>query len=247
MSTAVVTWQELLKKSITDSMKVNKDSITYSLSTMDVARNQSRARFVVHRGFVNEHHNESLEGLKNSPKDGTSDAMVITTDSRSQKVEEITKNSNIELVWWFEPIGQQFRITGRAHLYFSSAQLSNNENFPANRLAPKSAKSFDWESERLRIWRKMSPALRASFLRPPPGQELTERDDPSSWLTELPSDLEAKTPEEKVKVVEAMTKFALVIVDPNHVDWVSLKEVPNRRVVHSLDKDGNWSSVEVVP
>lgn len=66
----------------------------------------------------------------------------------------------------------QFRIKGRAFL-LSPPNTPSNSDFPYTRLAPPLAASgprskFDWEAERQRIFQKMSPPLKASFLRPIP-------------------------------------------------------------------------------
>lgn len=80
---------------------------------------------------------------------------------------------------------------------------------------------FNWEDERVRIFRKMAPELRASFLRPEPGPSNGsegKETDPSKFVEKLPSDLEAATDEEKRNVKEALTHLALVVMEPFEVD-----------------------------
>lgn len=108
------------------------------------------------------------------------------------KASQIAASSHISLAWWLLPTKTQFRITADAFI-FPPPSHPLHSRFPANRLAP--SPNFDWEAERLRIWRKMSPDLRASFVRPTPGSKLEE--NPEKWPTTLPTDLEAKTDEEK--------------------------------------------------
>lgn len=106
--------------------------------------------------------------------------------------------------------------------------------------------TFDWEAERIRIYRKMSPALRASFVRPTPGQALSQGvDHPETYPTELPVDLEAN--EEEKKLIDiALTNFALVVIEPESVDLCDLGSQPNTR--HKWARKGDdWTCTEVVP
>lgn len=68
----------------------------------------------------------------------------------------------------------------------------------------------------------MSPDLRASFCRPIPGTPLSapgrEDIDPRTFPKALPTDLEAKTDEEKRLVKIALENFALIVLSPTDVD-----------------------------
>lgn len=69
----------------------------------------------------------------------------------------------------------------------------------------------------------MAPALRASFVRPTPGTPLhregKEDIDPSKFPLELPTDLEAKTDEDKRDIKEALKNLSLMVLEPFEVDW----------------------------
>ena len=117
---------------------------------------------------------------------------LISQPNRGPKAAQISANSPVSLAWWQLPTKTQFRITADAYI-FPPPNHPLHSQFPAERLAP--CADFSWEAERLRIWRKMSADLRASFLRPVPGTKLEV--DPHQWPETLPTDLEAKTDEEK--------------------------------------------------
>lgn len=104
------------------------------------------------------------------------------------------------------------------------------QQFPHTKLSPystsqESSKAFDWNSERIRIFRKMSPSLRASYCRPIPGTPLSHHGenggdiDPKTFPTELPTDLDAKTEEEKKFIKEALLNMALIVIEPFEIDW----------------------------
>jgi pyridoxamine 5'-phosphate oxidase len=124
----------------------------------------------------------------------------------------------MEIAWWFAPSGDQFRITGHAYV-FGRPDHPTSVSFlkeHASRLAPpafakdkKGDEEFNWEDERRRIFEKISPPIRASFVRPIPGTPLKagERGDdskdggkedyePKDWPAELEMDGDKKLLEE---------------------------------------------------
>lgn len=147
----------------------------------------------------------------------------------------------LELAWWLAPTQEQFRIRGRSYIY-AKAGHPINQHFPFERLAPVQANGqpFDWEQERVRIWRKMSPALRASYCRPTPGTPL-HRDgqgdiDPRTFPSTLPTDLDAKTDEEKAFIQEALTNMSLLVIEPFDVDWFVLLFSFSLVIRHQIDR-----------
>ncbi|KAI5479021.1 hypothetical protein MNV49_004303 [Pseudohyphozyma bogoriensis] len=239
-------------------MKQNKASISYALSTADM--NGPRVRFVVHRGFLNERRpSEPTSWSKNPSTDAqdtalTSEVMLVTTDVRGPKATQIRASQQVEIAWWLSVTQHQFRVRSKAWI-LPSPEHSLANAFPSTTLAPASLPEFDWEQERLRIFRKMSPELRASFCRPIPGTPLKGTGpgggdvDPNDFPKELPSDLEAKTEEEKKLVKEALENFALIVLKPWEVDMCDLAAQPNERIKWSLDLDDKkgWSEEKVVP
>ena len=194
-----------------------------------MGRNQ--VRYVVHRGFVNERRKDG-DGSHNliqddSGNDLISDKLVVTTDARSPKARQLAEQPKVELAWWMAATQHQFRIVGRAYIFPSAAfpthegtekaALSGTEQqlsfpFPKKRLSPY--EGFDWEDERVRQFRKMSPELRASFYRPVPGTKLADTDVKMQDLPQtLPEGIEEAEGEEQKKQVEQglLNIFALTL------------------------------------
>lgn len=98
-------------------MKENKDSISYSLATLalkshphvpSISGPLPEARFVLHRGFVNER--RSPPDGSDNPEGPTSCVMLSTTDVRAPKSVQLAGKGNeswAEVCWWFEPTGEQ--------------------------------------------------------------------------------------------------------------------------------------------
>lgn len=216
-------WAQLLRQNLSESMKQNKDSISYPLATIDQHSSpiSPRVRFVVHRGFANERRQDG-DGSSNPIDDGAGNPLVgqtllSTTDVRGPKGEQLVENGSTEIAWWLEPTKHQFRIRSHAFLLPPPGHPLKDK-FPSERLAPFDG--FDWEQERLRVFRKMSPPLRASFVRPIPGTPLDqgEGSDPATYPKELPTDLEAKTDKDKELVKQALEHLALIVLEPYSVD-----------------------------
>jgi len=81
---------------------------------------------------------------------------------RGPKGEQLTEHPAAEIAWWLEPVKHQYRIQASAFILPPPGHRLLAK-FPAARLAPY--EGFDWEAERQRIFSKMSPPLRASFVR----------------------------------------------------------------------------------
>lgn len=227
-------------------MKENKDSISYCLATQasphphvpSISVSVPEARFVVHRGFVNER--RSPPDGSNNEEGPTSCVMLSTTDVRAPKSGQLSGKGNeawAEVCWWFEPTGEQvrsrfFRCMAKADSVLSQYRILAKthilpppgdkyadllKHFPGDRLAPPSlGSSFKWEDERQRIFRKMSPPLKASFCRPVPGSKLGD-EDPKKWPEELPDPDEAKG-KDKEHIKEALENFAIIALEPVFVD-----------------------------
>ena len=116
----------------------------------------------------------------------------------------------------------QFRIRGRSYIYGQEGHPIN-ATFPVARLSPPGITPFNFNEERKRIFRKMSPGLRASYCRPVPGTPLDSTNppiDPSTFPKELPIDLDENASEqEKAWLEEAMGQMALLVIEPFEVDW----------------------------
>lgn len=179
-------------------------------------------------------------------------------------------NARVELAWWLPGPQAQLRITGEAFVYSapdfeltpsdaerldaseSNAVLKQARTLHAaftksseSRLVPK---DFDWEKERLERFDAMSGRMRASWVRPAPGTRLRPDEDPKTWPESLPKLGDAQD-EEKESVRAALRNFALVVINPQEVDYLELGVMPNRRTRFFKDnsKDGTWNEEAVVP
>lgn len=146
---------------------------------------------------------------------------------RSPKARQLAAAPQVELAWWLAATQHQFRIVGSAYILpspsFSSHPSSASSSasdptlssfsfpFPAAKLAPYDG--FNWERERVRQFRRLSPELRASFCRPVPGTTLGE------WggkMEDLPQTLpetvdEAENDEQKKQVEEGELPRAILV------------------------------------
>jgi len=109
-------------------------------------------RTVVFRGFL-----------------GESGSIVVTTDARSAKCDEIRRRPDVELCWYFPETREQFRLSGVAEL------------------VDESTADPDFRVARVIAWRALSDALRVSFTWPAPGAPRT----PGVAFPEMPPDAQA--------------------------------------------------------
>jgi len=217
-------------------------STVYSYATVDATMPLNpipHVRSVVHRTFISPSENTHL--------------LAFTTDVRTPKVKEAVKGSDSrgEIMWWIAGSSEQYRFNGVVHILPHPAHPLA-KIFPAERLAPEKAEdggSWDWEKERLRLFdEKMSPDLRASFVRPAPDTVLQSYDEAGKWPQTLPKSYEIEEGDGKTKalVEEALRNFSVVVFEPQQVDWVELGVVPNRRT--KFEKTGEeWKEWIVVP
>jgi len=240
-------WRQRLNECLQKSMKENKDSISYPLATVD-SLGHPQNRFVVHRGFVNERRKDEDPSDNDASEDFTSNVLLTTTDARGPKANQIksfgSEGCPVEISWWMAPVSIQFRIKGRAFLLSPPSNSQANTDFPSKRLGPPLSESgskskFDWEAERIRIFAKMSPPLKASFLRPTPGTPLKDTDVD---YRQLPQELKDGQKEEEKKALE---NFALIAIEPFEVDLADLADLPNERRVYK--KSDDWKEVAVAP
>ncbi|KDN52920.1 hypothetical protein K437DRAFT_266126 [Tilletiaria anomala UBC 951] len=180
-------WKELITQTtVAHRTKEEGSVLYYVLSTVNLGPSiRPQARYVVHRGFVNEQRSKTTEsGVEPAQADyGMNTCLLTTTDIRSPKAQQILKQqqqegeAHVEIAWWMEKAQLQFRLACTAHL-LPHADNEHYMGFDGSKLVPPPASlsskrptSFDWAFERSRIFEKMSLGLLASFARPTPGSE----------------------------------------------------------------------------
>jgi pyridoxamine 5'-phosphate oxidase len=211
----------------------------YQLATVDKDGNP-HVRTHIHRDFV------STQSFPSLP------LLLTTTDVRTPKAMQILANHSVEVVWWLAPTNEQFRIAGRATLIpapsdgLHDADTSKLAQIADGKFAQE---SFDWEKRRIEAFEGVGPVMRASWCRPTPGVPMPGSgtyDEAKKWPQKLPSLEEAKDGEERALVEAALKNFALVVIDPEDVDYVELGVVPNQRT-RFIRKGDHWDEQILVP
>jgi pyridoxamine 5'-phosphate oxidase len=205
----------------------------YSLATLlsNSSGTFPRSRSVIHRGIVSPSSSRPL--------------LLTTTDIRTPKAHQLHANPNSEATFWFAGPKVQFRIVASTYLLPQSSHPWH-ASFPAYELTGSENSQFNWDHERLEAFDGISGHLRASFVRPVPGTPTASYEEAKKWPETAAKRGEAKEEEEKRVVEEALTNFALVVLDAAEVEFLELGPIPNRRT--KWTKKGNqWEEQIVVP
>lgn len=163
-----------------------------------------------------------------------------------QKPVHLASHHDYEIAWWFLPSAVQFRISGEAYSIPIEPSGESSKILEALGATGDEADPEWWEKQRMTLWKEsMSGHLRASFGRPPPGTPLDQVPPPDTWDESLPA--ESDDPEEKKKIENALSHFALIAFRVDAFENLELKPVPNRRTQWTKQKDGEWKEVKVAP
>ena len=178
-----------------------------------------------------------------------SDALVITTDARSDKVAHFRARPFAEVAWYFPLTKEQFRLFGTV------VMIEGGRDAAAAAAAPIPAgfeSALAAEQFRLECWLKMPEDLRLTFDNAPPGR-------PKAAASH--SDLDKYAPQVQDTISPHFTVLLLV---PTRVDQVLLpasKPNPKKpahyesilqpskagaRWLHTLD-GGTWVTTEINP
>ncbi|KAK7695208.1 hypothetical protein QCA50_002398 [Cerrena zonata] len=238
-------WFQALTKAL--SLPENKGKTIYQLATVD-SHNIPHVRSVGHRDFL-------------IPKTYPAvPVLLATTDVRAAKVTQSLSNSVAELAWWLEGSQDQFRIAGKVTIIPAPSHPFHTMN-----AIPKGSAihfldeggdkdhpgKYDWEKKRREVYDSMSPYLKASWTRPPPGSAINSYDDAKAWPQKLPKLGEAESEEDKRNAEIAFGNFALVLIEPHEIDWIQLGIFPHQRTRFTrLTNEGNgdeWKEEIQVP
>jgi pyridoxamine 5'-phosphate oxidase len=202
-------------------------TITLVFQLATVAGHDPRVRSHVFRSFLSERVRAHRPLL------------VSTTDIRTPKAAQIVDNPSVELAWWFRATQEQFRVVGKgvliphpAHPFYDAARAAGV------------VEGFDWEAKRREVFDEMGAHMKASWCSPVPGTPLGW--DGHNWPTALPMLAEATSESDRQNVEMALTNFALLLIDPQEVDYVELGVMPNRRTRFVLGPNG-WEETALVP
>ncbi|PIL31190.1 hypothetical protein GSI_05887 [Ganoderma sinense ZZ0214-1] len=175
---------------------------------------------------------------------------VTSTDARTPKVAQARSNPRVEVAWWMEGTRDQFRISGFVHIVPAPAKSKDGSTpIPAEATTLKSLEEsgFDFEAKRKETFDAMSTVMRATWCVPvAPGTRIESYEEQKAWPSEVPLERDAKTDEERMNIEVSFSNFALMLVEPVQVDWVSLGVLPYSRVSFTRD-GGNWIEQQLVP
>eukprot|EP00884_Botryococcus_braunii_P018846 jgi/Botrbrau1/5645/Bobra.55_1s0033.1 len=148
--------------------------------------------------------------------------LTFVTDLRTKKVEDVVENnSKGAICWYFPESREQYRLTGQLVVV--------TPDFPDAELL----------EARKEAWGALSPGTKAWHLQPPPGQPAAEGQG-TAGKAAAPS-----PPAETVEGPEPHPNFALVVLDPQTVDYVDL--FSNSRRLYTRDPEGGWVSQALNP
>jgi hypothetical protein len=133
----------------------------------------------------------------------------------------------------------QFRLKGQLYVITSPDidAFTALSGFPGDHLQVASSDLLTvrdfWESERVRVWKAISPKMQRSFSYGSPGEPSSKFADPSN--SEADSDVVSRN-------------FALLVLDVSNVDKLDLNTEPLRRTFWSLDdaQTAKWSDPQPV-
>ncbi|KAI9017628.1 hypothetical protein BC832DRAFT_40148 [Gaertneriomyces semiglobifer] len=113
-------------------------------------------------------------------------ALLFSAATNNADLMSAVKNSQAhELFWEMPKTGELFTISGRMYIV-AAPTMSRRFGAPPRRINIDSNTNPDdfWESERLRQWKRISPAYRATFTWAPSGESrvLTPKDERSVYL-----------------------------------------------------------------
>nr|VWP00919.1 Ammonium transporter [Ganoderma boninense] len=226
-------WLELIKIALNHPS--NKGQVIYQVATVD-ANGHPRVRSQVHRGFM------EPDGHPELP------LLVTSTDARTPKVAQVRSNQRVELAWWMEGTRDQFRISGFVHIVPSPAK-DGPTSIPVEATTLKSLEEsgFDFEAKRKETFDLMNTGMRASWCVPlAPGTVISSYEEQKAWPSDVPLERDAQTDGERKNIEVSFSNFALMLVEPVQVDWVSLGVMPYSRVGFKRDGD-KWIEQQLVP
>jgi len=170
--------------------------------------------------------------------------MTTCEDVRTPKTAQMIANPHVQVVWWIDDTQEQYRIAGRAHIV-PAAGHTLHRHF-THTIGGLSEGNYDWEAKRIETFKKMSPVMKASWCRPVPGSRLEGgQEEAKKWPVKLE---EPKPGDEEGKRLwdMSLSNFALVIIEPQDVDYVELGPIPNRRT-RFWRTGGVWNEEDLVP
>lgn len=152
---AFPSWKTFLQSSLKENIEKSGLSATYASIATVRSNNTPAVRTVVMRGFVGEHHSESVGW--------NSDLLVVITDKRSDKINEIQQNPNTEINWFMNGTMEQFRIRGTIDIIGKDYDESKLEHLDSHIKQTESPSDNDQKSLGLQMFLKQSATNKFSW------------------------------------------------------------------------------------
>ena len=179
------------------------------LATVDPLTGRPSCRTVVFRGFLPRKYVDGLSGGEESC------CLAFITDDRSEKVRHLAADgAPVEVCWWLDEPGVQFRISGHAHL------------------ARAGSKAAVLRAAADEVWNRLGESSKRTFYWPAPGapREALDATTPKNRAAA------AEGEHEDSGSMEA-SHFVLLIVVPESVDELHLGG-NQRRITHRRELGG---------
>ncbi|XP_051145637.1 pyridoxine/pyridoxamine 5'-phosphate oxidase 2 [Andrographis paniculata] len=203
-SSSAAPWKHLLLTSIQANSHLRHHSYVQLATVSSTGKPSNRT--VVFRGFQDD-----------------SDKILINTDTRSRKIDELKHCPFAEVCWYFTDSWEQFRISG-------TVDIIDGTN-------PNPAKL----EERERSWFASSLKSRLQYMAPTPGLPCVDGEGQGQPF-EMGSSLDPRA--------GPVAAFCLLVLEADQVDYLNLKS--NQRVVfssappdHEMSKF--WASEKINP
>ncbi|KAF8204146.1 hypothetical protein K438DRAFT_1819155 [Mycena galopus ATCC 62051] len=230
MQMAVPRW----KAALDNALAAHSKSTVIQLASLDPSTPVPHVRSLIFRRFV-------------SPTDNPAHPLLLaTTDIRTPKTAQMIANPHVQVVWWIDGSQEQYRFAGKAHIIPAPVHALHKHFL--HTVGPLSeGGDYDWEAKRIEVFKSMSPMMKASWCRPTPGSRLEGgEDEAKKWPVKL-EEPEAGDEEGKRLWEMSLSNFALVIIEPQDVDYVELRPIPNRRTRFWRTSGGVWNEEALVP
>jgi len=158
-----------------------------------------------------------FRGFLDGVEDSGGATLKFVTDKRSEKIGEIASNPKCEVMWYFRDTREQYRLKG----VLEAVSDGESDEFR------KQARALQWT--------KMSQGARQSFEWPNPG------------IIRPPYASDEADFMEPTASKEPSPNFVLLLMVPESVDYLNLRERPQLREKHSKTPEGAWSATRVNP
>ena len=183
----------------------------FQLATVNPDRTPAN-RTVVFRGFL-----------------ANTNHLMIISDRRSQKTDQIYQNPNAAACWYFTKTREQFRLAGPLTL------ITTDTTTP------------DLRQARQQLWQNISDNARSQFAWPQPKDPRVPNEDTDAFSPPPP---DPATP---------LETFCLLLLTPHSVDYLSLRGEPQTRILYihqpkrsdstetAAPPSSNWQTTTVNP